>query len=304
MSSFKKTKPQKKYGLIKTPAESIFGGGAADDDEEDDVSASLAREAAAKRQRAEAEEAERLMNEDPSVYDYDGAYDEIQKARQVAQKQKSGEKKESRYIASLKARAEERKNERENVMERKIQREQEEEAHLYGDKEKFVTRAYKQKLIERKEQEELDRKRDEEAARHDVSHNKDLGSFYYNLVNKSVVEGKAVEKEDQGDSTNRGHLSPVEDEPGENSRGKRSTRASFDERARDPVTVQQRGQRAGRGPAPPAEGEAAPRAESKLERAMRLNQRRNDEASIAAARERYFKRSEEKQRRKAAVEAS
>ena len=46
------------------------------------------------------------------------------------------------------AKAKEREKEQDILYERKLSKEREKEDHLYGDKDKFVTRAYKEKLAE------------------------------------------------------------------------------------------------------------------------------------------------------------
>lgn len=74
-----------------------------------------------------------------------------------------------RYIEGLLKKAKERERTQEMVMERKIQKEQAAEAHLYGDKEKFVTGAYKRKLAEDAKWREEERRREELEAVHDVS---------------------------------------------------------------------------------------------------------------------------------------
>ena len=53
-----------------------------------------------------------------------------------------------KYITKLVEKAKIRKQEQEIVYERKLLKERQQEDHLYGDKEKFVTAAYKKKLAE------------------------------------------------------------------------------------------------------------------------------------------------------------
>lgn len=53
-----------------------------EEEDEEEVENALAREAAAKRLKAERERVEMLAAENPSVFDYDDAFDEIQKQRQ------------------------------------------------------------------------------------------------------------------------------------------------------------------------------------------------------------------------------
>lgn len=108
---------------------------------------------------------------------------------------------------------EERKKEQERRDERKIQKEREAEGEQFADKEAFVTSAYRQKLKER--QEELEREKREAAlegeglkyfallwvlnctssifinsfsAALDVKKQKDLSGFYRHLLNQTVGE--------------------------------------------------------------------------------------------------------------------
>lgn len=111
--------------------------------------------------RKYAEAAESL---DPSVYDYDAAYDVIkaaEKQREVEAKKESSQRK-SRYMDSVTKAAEQRERDRGVAELKKIQREREAEGDEFADKEKFVTEAYKKKQEEDKKNEEEERLREEE----------------------------------------------------------------------------------------------------------------------------------------------
>ena len=56
-----------------------------------------------------------------------------------------------RYIKQLLKKAKEREFEMDIVYERQVAKEQAQDKHLYGDKEQFVTSAYKKKLKEREQ---------------------------------------------------------------------------------------------------------------------------------------------------------
>lgn len=79
------------------------------------------------------------------MYDYDGVYD---KMHALEKKLKEPDTKESRYISDLLEAAKKRGHERDIANERKISREQEQEEAEFQGKDKFVTKAYKQKLAE------------------------------------------------------------------------------------------------------------------------------------------------------------
>lgn len=111
--------------------------------------------------RRHAEAAEAL---DPSVYDYDAAYDVLKAAekRREAETKKESSQRKSRYMADVTKAAEQRERDRGVAELKKIQREREAEGDEFADKEKFVTEAYKRKQEEDKKAEEDERRREEQ----------------------------------------------------------------------------------------------------------------------------------------------
>lgn len=101
---------------------------------------------------------EQALTEDPSVFDYDGVYDSMQAAI-VQPKQQDKIARQSKYIATLKDQAERRKREADIAFERKTLKERQQEDHLFEDKEKFVTSAYRRKLEEDKKWQEAEKRR-------------------------------------------------------------------------------------------------------------------------------------------------
>lgn len=73
-----------------------------------------------------------------------------------------------KYIGKLLQKAKERSREQDIVYERQLAKEREKEDHLYGDKEKFVTGAYKRKLQEQAKWLEEERRRELEEQKHEV----------------------------------------------------------------------------------------------------------------------------------------
>ena len=73
-----------------------------------------------------------------------------------------------KYIGKLLQKAKERAREQDIVYERQLAKEREKEDHLYGDKEKFVTGAYKKKLQEQAKWLEEERRRELEEQKHEV----------------------------------------------------------------------------------------------------------------------------------------
>ncbi len=148
--------------LSARPASGLF-----EDDEDDDtmnqgddsdkfasirrVNAQLAKQSG--KYRIDQKHVEALM-QDSTVFEYDAVYDELQAKRasaaQSAQTSKAAEMEEGKpkYLDSLKQTAELRKREREVTLEKLKLREQMREDEVYGEKERIVTSAYKQKLLE------------------------------------------------------------------------------------------------------------------------------------------------------------
>lgn len=73
-----------------------------------------------------------------------------------------------KYIQKLIQKAEERKREHDIIYERKLTKERSKEDHLYEDKDKFVTSAYRKKLEEQKKWEAEQRLRDLRDEKDDV----------------------------------------------------------------------------------------------------------------------------------------
>ncbi|TRY98392.1 hypothetical protein DNTS_021811 [Danionella cerebrum] len=152
--------PQKKGASKSTPLPrpSVFGD---DSDDETSVGESLQKEAIKKKMMKQTRlEMQKALEEDSTVYEYDNVYDDIQKERLESNKKLLGGKdKKPKYINQLLRAVEERKKEQERRDERKIQKEREAEGEQFADKEAFVTSAYREKLKER--QEELEREKRE-----------------------------------------------------------------------------------------------------------------------------------------------
>ncbi|KAJ3343358.1 hypothetical protein HDU93_008723 [Gonapodya sp. JEL0774] len=131
-----------------------------------------------------------LESEDASIFDYDGAYDDIKAAEREAKRQKGAleedkekGRKQPRYIGNLLRAAEQRKIDLLQATERKIQREREAEGDEFGDTEKFVTGAYKQTIEDMRRTEEEETKR---AEMEDVTRKGDLTGFFRTMLNETT----------------------------------------------------------------------------------------------------------------------
>lgn len=134
-------------------------------------------------------EIEKALMEDPSVFEYDNVYDDMEKEKvKIDPSLKKNESKEPKYIAGIMKAAAKRQMEFEKLQERKIHKERQEEGDLWKDKEVFVTSAYRKKMEERAkiEEEEKNQERIEELL--DVRKAKDLSGFYSNMLKMRAGE--------------------------------------------------------------------------------------------------------------------
>ncbi|GJP45333.1 hypothetical protein CLOM_g4734 [Closterium sp. NIES-68] len=143
--------------------QSLFG----DDDDDEGIEADIARQNIKKRSQRETEQQhEAAMAEDPSVFDYDGVYDDIHAAR--TSKAKEAVQRQARYIPNLLKTTKEREKEKEIVQERLLAKERAKEEEEFAGKERFVTRAYREKLAERQRWLAEEKRKEAEEAANDV----------------------------------------------------------------------------------------------------------------------------------------
>ena len=136
------------------------------------------------------------LEADAAIFDYDGHFDGFQDSRKQKLKAADDERVErkSRYIESLIAKQKEREREQDIIYERRLLKEREKEDHLYGDKEKFVTAAYRKKLEEDRKWLEEEKIADAREAADDVTKKGDLSGFYHNLMSRNEAAGAVADK--------------------------------------------------------------------------------------------------------------
>eukprot|EP00949_MAST-11_sp_MAST-11-sp1_P001433 g1433.t1 len=115
------------------------------------------------------------LAQDRTVFEYDNV---IEKEKNVAAMHAAPQE-GSKYIAGLKMQAERRKREREIAFNRLQRKKAEDERELYGDKESFVSQAYR-KHLESERKWEKDREKEEGAAVSVVSGG--MAGFYKGLI--------------------------------------------------------------------------------------------------------------------------
>ncbi|KAL1557585.1 nuclear speckle splicing regulatory protein 1-like [Salvia divinorum] len=189
-----RVKPQQKQPARPPPPKVL---GFDDDDDDDNVERDILRQAYKKKTHKDVEEQhKKVLEEDPLAFDYDGVYDQM-KEKQVRLKVEDRQDRKPRYIQGLIDKAKQREREHEIIYERKLAKERSQDEHLYADKDKFVTSAYKKKLAEQAKWIEEERLRELREQKDDVTTKADLSDFYFNL-SKNVAFGS--EDADKGKS--------------------------------------------------------------------------------------------------------
>ncbi|KAK3283115.1 hypothetical protein CYMTET_9179 [Cymbomonas tetramitiformis] len=199
----KTKKPQAKTKSL-GPARPLAAFADPDDDEEQEQdhrgAAELRRQQDAYRvdKKVQAAHAAAIA-EDPTIFDYDGVYDSLKEGDKVKlQVQEEKEVRQSKYIGGLITKKKTRDVEQNIIYEKNLLKERKKEDHLYGDKERFVTSAYKKKLEEEARwtaEEKLRLLKEEEE---EVTKRKDLSHFYSNLLKTNAAYGNpaSADKED------------------------------------------------------------------------------------------------------------
>ncbi|KAJ2559875.1 hypothetical protein EV175_000109 [Coemansia sp. RSA 1933] len=112
--------------------------------------------------------AKELEESDPSVYAYDDVYDSINAARsKINARRKDKDNSKPKYMEKLLETAKRRQEQQVVVKERILEKERQREGEMYADKETFVTTAYKELKDQRQQlaQEEEKRQEEEDSAR-------------------------------------------------------------------------------------------------------------------------------------------
>lgn len=188
----------------------VFGESSSEDEKDDNVGGmtnrgrvnqQIAKEQAALRKRAQAAAA----SVEESVYDYDGAYDSFKDSMKSDSSSKK-EERSSKYIGDLLKAAKKRERERDVIYERKLAKEQaEEDAQAdYQGKEKFITKAYKRKLEERKQWEQEEKQKERKEEENDVTKKSAGTAFanFYGNFNRNVAMGGDLEGDADTNDTN------------------------------------------------------------------------------------------------------
>lgn len=160
---------------------------------------------------------QQALEQDDEIFEYDSIHDKISSTKlreqiEEERKKQNLNNKAPKYIKGLMKTAAKRNLESERRYERRAVRERKDEDHLFADKEKFVTPAFKEKMakLEKAEQEEL--RLDAIDEMQDVTKHKDINAFHRHFLNDNYqdpsltlrkltgqrkVKGEQIEKKDQ-----------------------------------------------------------------------------------------------------------
>ncbi|TLS23332.1 uncharacterized protein PpBr36_05951 [Pyricularia pennisetigena] len=159
--------------------------------------------------------AESAEQEDPSIYDYDAAYDSFKAtpAAAAAAKAASAAERKPQYMASLKKMAEVRERDRKIAEDKKMKREREAEGDEFADKDMFVTEAYKKQQEENRRLEEEERRREEAEDKQNEAGG--MTGFYKRLLDQGDKRHAEMMKAAEEAQKNGGPQKTQEDEPEE-----------------------------------------------------------------------------------------
>ncbi|KAK4242612.1 hypothetical protein C8A03DRAFT_40107 [Achaetomium macrosporum] len=133
---------------------------------------------------------------DPSIYDYDAAYDSFKAAKAAAslsaEKDAEAAQKRPRYFNALQQAAELRERDRQIAEERRLQRERAAEGDAFADKEKFVTEAYRRQQEENRRLREEEEKREEEERKRNKG--RGMADFYKSMLERGEREHAVLVK--------------------------------------------------------------------------------------------------------------
>merc|ERR1719450_1550499 len=170
---------------------SIFGADSSDSDNEEGGSDWVAKSMKVKANNAGLKKQAKLqmskaLEEDPTVFQYDEVYDDIEKKKEVEKESKKDVDRKPKYVHNLLKAADERQKEFERRIERQVQKEREAEGNEFADKESFVTSAYRKKMEEIAKQEEEEARMARIEAALDVTKQNNMDGFYRHLYRQTM----------------------------------------------------------------------------------------------------------------------
>jgi len=198
---------------------SIFGQDSSDSDDggasgEDWVKKSLKVKANNSGLKKQAKiQMAKALEEDPTVFQYDEVYDDIERKKEVEKESKKDVDRKPKYVHNLLKAADERQKEFERRIERQVQKEREAEGNEFADKESFVTSAYRKKMEEIAKQEEEEARTARIEAALDVTKQNNMDGFYRHLYRQTMGEEKGqVESKVESEESEEAKAARVKEE--------------------------------------------------------------------------------------------
>ncbi|KAI9588975.1 hypothetical protein GQX74_007144, partial [Glossina fuscipes] len=163
----------------------------------------------------------KALAENPTIFQYDELYDDMENKRTEEQLAKRREPKQAKYIMKLIGSKEKRKLEHELCIERQVQKEREAEGGKFKDKESFVTTTYRKKLEEMRKLEEQSKRDDylENVGDETTSYNTNTEQISYKPIKSAKAapnrayrkrkcsdEDEKVGADENGRKKGKGHL--------------------------------------------------------------------------------------------------
>lgn len=171
---------------------SVFGSDSDSDAEQKPSRVGLLGPGEAQKRQARLQQ-EKAMEEDPTIFQYDELYEDMETKRKEEQvEKKKAQPQGPKYIKKLLETAEKRKKEYERRIERQVQKERDAEGEQFKDKESFVTSSYKKKLEEMRVAEEEEKRAEYLETIGDVQKQGNLDGFYRHLYAQKTGDTKAM----------------------------------------------------------------------------------------------------------------
>uniref|UniRef100_A0A158Q813 RING-type domain-containing protein n=1 Tax=Elaeophora elaphi TaxID=1147741 RepID=A0A158Q813_9BILA len=189
--------------LAKPTVKPVAAAFASDDDDGSETTLSEVTSSTVRAKMQAKREHERALAEDPTIFDYDNVYDELQakKNQKIAEIKTADKERKSKYAEQILEAHKKRLLAQQSREERKQQKEREAEAGQFDDKEKFVTSAYKKQLAEMENfrlQEAVDNRLNELTAVEKQKSGVWKGGFYRTLLD-DIAGDSSIIKTEKGD---------------------------------------------------------------------------------------------------------
>jgi len=185
---------------------------------------------------------QQALEQDDEIFQYDEIHDKISSTKlreqmEEERKEASYNNKAPKYIKGLMKTAAKRNLESERRYERRAVRERKDEDHLFNDKEKFVTPAFKAKMLKLEQAEKEEAHMDAIDEMHDVTKQQDISGFHRHFLNDTYnptnilrkMTGSSAEQKKENEVKKENDQDPEPESELEKNSEKSPTKISEDE---------------------------------------------------------------------------